>query len=193
MKKINLSEQKIIVMALVVGAGFILLWAFIYLPRLASLNELRAKWGKAEGKIHQLESLVAQGDLSEGIMQLKNQLQQLEAKFPSKEEQGLRLLSDFARKMNLEVLSVTSQPKVEFVDPSRQKIQVEGKTCQSISVSMDIKGGYKDFVKYIEALKASLPAYVSFERVQMNRASDTTAGMQLLNIKLELNVFLLSS
>ncbi len=192
MKKLNLLEHKMVLTAAAVGAGFILLWVLLYLPRLSYMNRLKAEWAKAEGKIHQLESLVTREDVGAGIIRLKKQLQLLDVKFPSKEEKSLKLLSDIARKVNLEVISVVSQPKVDVLDDVQQKIISDGKICQSISVSMEIRGSYKDFVKYIETLKLVLPAYVSFERLQLVRAPDTVPGAQLLNIQFNLNLFLLS-
>lgn len=194
MRKLNSSEQKALLSASIMVVVFVLLWIFIYIPRYSHLSHLKFEFKETEHRIQQIEKVFsAQKDISEGIAQLKKQSQQINAKFPSKEEESLKMFSDFARKMNIEVTSVESQHKIPFLNQNQQKVQIDGQTCQSVFVSIDMKGSYKDFVRYLEVLKSALPAYVNFEKVQIRKnAEAATSGAQILNIRLELNLFLLS-
>ena len=76
-----------------------------------------------------------------------------------------------------------------FLDENNQKVEIEEKTCELVPVTIEMKCFYKDLVKYIETLKKSLPAFISIERLRINKDK---SGIPRLNIVLDLNLYLLS-
>ena len=107
------------------------------------------------------------------------------SKFPEKEEESLRILSDIARNLNIEIISISPKPKRVFEAAGR----VEEKICQFISVSMEMRGTYFNLVKYIESLKKDLPAFLSIEELRIKK--ERIEG-SLLNIMLTFKLYLLS-
>ena len=184
MKKISPSQKKIITVASIVMLVFLIAVFFIYVPEVKKLGQLKGELLNIQNQIQKIQKL-AEG----GIELLREKSRQIDSKFPDSEKEGLSLISDFARKSNIEIISTNAKPKTPFAEEDKEKEEIEGKSCQVVSIAMEMKGDYKDLVRYIETLKESLPAYVTVERLSTH--SDTQ-GSSLLTISLELKLYLLS-
>ena len=109
--------------------------------------------------------------------------------FPLKEDQSLSALSDLARDNNMEVLSVKSQPKVAFMSADQLEVIVDGKKYHTVTISLHMKGKFKDLVGYLLAIKKSVPAYLTVEGLQLRKIVATSSA---LDISLEIKIYLLT-
>ncbi len=190
MNTITPSQKKIIIFTAAAVTAVALLGLFAYLPAVREISLLKGEVSGIRDQIEQIEASVGQGhSIAEGIEALKNRYRALDAKFPVKEEKALGLLSEFAKKCNITVVAIKSQPKVEFLDAKDQKVEIEGKICQILPVSIDVKSNYNDLGKYIEMLGESLPAYVTIEELNIRKESGGASG---LRVTMELNLYLLA-
>ena len=188
--KLTAQQKKIITTVAVITVPFVICWLFVYLPTRGMVNQLKAELNNVQNQIQQIEAMIEKGKtIEEGIKSLKERYVQIDSKFPEREEEGLRLLSDFARKQNIGIVSIKSQPRTAFLDKDSQKVEIEGKSCWQLSVSIEMKSGYADLLEYLKNLKESLPAYATFERLRINK---DPSGMAKLNITMDLNLYLLS-
>ena len=110
-------------------------------------------------------------------------------KFPSREEEALRLVSEFARARGISIISMKSRPKTEFLDVENKSVGMEEKICRILPVSIELTSSYKDLGQYIEILNESLPAYVTIEKLKIRKESGTASDLRII---LELNLYLLS-
>lgn len=190
MNTITPSQKKIIIFTAAAVTAVALLGLFVYLPAVREISLLKGEVSGIRDQIDQIEASVGQGhSIAEGIEALKNRYRALDAKFPVKEEKALGLLSEFAKKCNITVVAIKSQPKVGFLDGKDQKVEIEGKICQILPVSIDVKSNYNDLGKYIEMLGESLPAYVTIEELNIRKESGEGPG---LRVTMELNLYLLA-
>lgn len=190
MNTITPSQKKIIIFTAAAVTAVALLGLFAYLPAVREISLLKGEVSGIRDQIEQIEASVGQGhSIAEGIEALKNRYRALDTKFPVKEEEALGLLSEFAKKCNITVVAIKSQPKVEFLDAKDQKVEIEGKVCQILPVSIDVKSNYNDLGKYIEMLGESLPAYVTIEELNIRKESGGGPG---LRVTMELNLYLLA-
>lgn len=144
----------------------------------------------AEDQIKEIEAVISKTKtLGEGIRLLKQRYQELDKRFPIAEEDSLRMLSELAKKLNIELISVKPESKKALFDGHNKNLQIEGRTCQVIYISIEMRCFYKDLVKYLEILKESLPAFMTVERLKINK---DRFGMQKLNIILGINFYLLA-
>ena len=67
---------------------------------------------------------------------------------------------------------------------------IEGKACEELSVSMEIRCLYNDLIRYIETLRNSLPAFVSIEKISVTK--DKSASPSKLYVRLYIKLYLLS-
>lgn len=190
MNTITPSQRKIIIVTAAAVAVAALLSLFVYLPAVREISLLKGEVSGIQGQIEQIEANVGQGhSIAEGIEALKNKYRALDAKFPAKKEEALGLLSEFARKCNITIVAIKSQPKVEFLDAKDQKVEIEGKICQILPVSIEVRSNYHDLGKYLEMLGESLPAYVTVEELNIHQES---GGIPNLRVTMELNLYLLA-
>ena len=188
MIKINLSQKKIIIVAVGVMFAFLAAWFLAYLPSQTKIKQLKALLANTDGQIHQIEAMVENGKtIEEGMRLLAERYGQLSSKFSPKEEESIKLLSDFARQLHIEITSTRYQPKTEFLN-ANQQVDVDGKKCQVVRVSIEMKCHYKDLVKYLETLSARLPVYITVEQMRIGTAN---AQNLELNVSFDVNLYLL--
>ncbi len=188
-KTISAPQKRILI--LFAGTVLILLavWSLVFLSVKGALARIKKDLVDVNSQIKQIETDVDPGkDIDEVNSALEKRFRQLESKFSKKEEGALRLLSDFARKFNIGIVYIRSQPKVFFLDSNKQKVTLEDMSCYQFLISLEIKSTYKDLLKYIETIKESLPAFVVIERI---RISKDPYGTPVSNINIDLNLYLL--
>lgn len=164
---------------------------FVYVPTLRKASLLKNEFLVMQSRIEKIEALVGhEQSPTEWITLLKDRERQLDIKFPAKEEEALRLISDLARTHRIVIIMMKSQPKADFLDAENKNVDIDGKICRILPVTIELTSSYKDLGRYIEILKESLPAYVTVERLEMRKE---TAAATNLKITLELNLYLLSA
>ena len=188
-EKINLYQKNILLIpAAVILISFIFLSA-VYLSAKNKIYALKSTFKETEEKIQKIEKIIDQNQSAgEGIRLLQERNQQIDMKFPSKEEEGLGRLTNIARQLNIDVVSIRPQPKIDFLDAANQKVVVKGKTCQQFFVSLEMKGSYRELVAYIEALKKDLQTLFIIEKLNIKKEVHPSQ----LNITVGINLYLLS-
>ena len=187
---ISALQKKILIISSVVFLAFLAFWLFIYSPGKNRIAKIKSELQNVQGQLRQTQEIIGGTENTGQNMQLLTERsQKLKNKFPEKEEESLRALSQLARKLNIEIISIKPRAKAAFLDEDNKKTEIEGKRCQCVFVSMEMSCFYKDLVKYIQALKEALPAFISVERLQIKK---TGAVEPKLNIKLDINLYLLS-
>lgn len=188
--KLTQSQQKTLIAGAIIVAIFFLAWMLLYFPQAHKLNSLKSEFAATQIHIRQIETMMAADkNFGSGLELLIESLNKLNSKFPQTEKESLQAISDLARKVNLNVVSTQSQPKTSFLDAQSQLVEIEGKKSQMVSVSVELKGNFKDFGKFLLLLKTALPAYVSLEHVSLQ--SDGALA-PILSISLVLNLYLLT-
>lgn len=159
---ITQNQKYIIIMSAIGLFIFLLFWVFLYFPSSKEIASLKSELISTEQQIQGIEMLLAgaQGR-NEAIHLLKERQQYLNNKFPQKEEESLRLITEVARKMNIEVISLQPGTRSEFLDESGKQIVIDGKTANYLPINMEVVCFYKDMVGYLTELKSILPAFVS--------------------------------
>ena len=186
----NSYHIKILIKIALVASAFVLFYFFVQAPRSAKLKYLAAQLRSLQEQIQQIESVVAQGrTLQEGVKLFQQSRKNIDSKFPAKEEEGLKGLSDLEHRFDMEITSFKSTPRALFLLPNHEKVEIEGKACHVVYVSVEMKGTYGQLIQYIQSLKESLPAYVSVEKLRIIR--DGTSSDRL-SIFIDFNLYLLS-
>jgi len=189
-RNVSLNQKKILITTVIFILVISLLWGFVCFPRKEQLNNLKSEFNGLQKEIEQIESVfIKDQNLVEGIRAFKDRFKQMENKFPEKEEEGLKMISDLARDYNIEITLTQSQPKQEFFNEEGDEIIIEDKTCMLVPVSVDLNGSYQDLLSYIDSLNDRMPSLVTVEVLNINRDRSST---RFLNVKLNLNLYLLS-
>ena len=188
-KNISTTQKKIFIVAFVGSVFFLLFWFLVYLPAKAKISHLKKELSIMDAKIQSIEeTLNRSGTFANGVKLLKEKHQRLTSKFPLKEEEGLKLVSDLARKMNVEIISTKIGTKESFSEEEgRGFINMDGKKCQKFVLTIDASSTYEDLVKYLENLNKSLSFFI--QRISISKGTTTN---NKLRITLDLSLYLLS-
>lgn len=159
---ITANQKKIIIISCAVFLVFLFFWVFLYFPAAKEIKRLKSEFISTDTQIQQIEMLL-KGSQSrdEAIRLLKQRQQYLNDRFPQKEEDTIRFIPEFARKNNIEVISLQSGSKTEFLDATGKQQIIEGRVANYLPITMEVSCSYKDLVTYLLELKNKLPAFVS--------------------------------
>ncbi|HNX68514.1 MAG TPA: hypothetical protein PLL75_06860 [Candidatus Omnitrophota bacterium] len=114
--------------------------------------------------------------------------QELLRRFPAEEAKSLLMLTEYAYKFQIKVDKITTKPAGNFRDSRGEVLRVDGKPAKVQLVTMTVKCEYLNLIRYIEALRKILPAYMAVERLDVVRRS---ADSPPLSAVLELSLFFL--
>jgi len=176
--KIDITEnQKKIIIASASGLFiFLLLWAFFYYPASKEIANLKNELISTEQQIQGIEILLSGSqNRNEAIRLLKQRQEYLNNKFPPKEEESLRIITETARKMNIDVVSLQPGLRTEFLDEAGKQVIIDGRVANYIPITIEVVCFYKDLVGYLTELKNILPAFVSVINVNIKK-DDQASG-----------------
>lgn len=187
-ERLTPAQKKITLSALVLALVFFAVWLFLYLPSRNMLRTLKAQLDAAEDEIAEIQALLGKGvSIEQGLAALRARHQELAVQFPAKEEEAIKVFSDAAKKLNIEVESLKSEPIRPFLI-GKDKVEIEGKACQFTSVSLRMRCTYAEFAEYTKNVKQSLPALLTIEKLKIARQSP---GAKDLQIEMVFNLYLL--
>ena len=185
------AQRKIIIVTAIASLILLIFCFFIYAPGKKQMIKLKQELAARQKEIDDIQAIVSQGDsLEQSITRLKERSRILEGKFPPKEEEVLGMISDFARKLNVNLVSISPSPKKIVMDENQKNIVIDNKVCQGLSVIIDFECPYRNLVKYTEALKQDLPALAMVENLEVNKNS--SGNSRDLTVRLGLTFYILS-
>ncbi|MBU1112432.1 MAG: hypothetical protein KKH93_00980 [Candidatus Omnitrophica bacterium] len=188
---ITKTQKKIIIAASLAILVFVIFLFFVYIPGKKEMSQLKSTLQAKQKEIQDIQMMVDQGQpLEESIRMLKERFDFLEGKFPVKEEEPLRMISDLARKAKVNLVSINPGPKKNLVDKNQKNLTVDNKACQRITVAISLDCSYKDLVKYIELLKQELSALVIVDNLEVNK--NNSGSNRDLKVRLGISFYLLS-
>ncbi len=113
----------------------------------------------------------------------------LSNKFPPKEEESLKLITDIARKMNINVISLQPGSKAELLDAAGKQIFIENMGADYLPIMVELSCYFKDLVKYVVELRAALPAFTSINSLEIKKEGQLTGKIR---VNIEFNLYLLN-
>jgi len=183
------SQKKIFVKVIGICFVFFILFVVVLVPMKKKAGRLSEEWSHLESQINQVHTSIGRDqNFEEQIIILQKKIDRLESKILQKEEAGLRKISDLAKAMQIDIISVSSQPKKALLNAQHQEVKIDGRVCQKVSITVEIKSYYKDLLDYIGALKETLPVFMTVERLNIKKGISPN---EKLTVSLNLDMYLL--
>ena len=188
---ITKRQKKILLAVGIVTVALVFFVIFIYIPMKKRLIESKDKLYAVEADIQKIREIAGEGTSVEGaISALKHKLEDLDEKFPEKEEVILRELSGLASRLDIEVVSTKPQKKRCINEIKGIPISISACVVQEMPISMSLKATYKSLGDFIKALTEDFVIFVAVDNVRMDKPIDN--AQRLLNIELELHAYLMT-
>lgn len=182
MKKLSREQKKIIYVALVVLAFFILFWVIIYLPQSRRLIDIKNRLIGTEGEISQINKIAEGKPMQEAIVELNLKLSRVVAMLPSKEEDIIKVLSEEAKKLKIDIPVMDPEDAAESL-----AVQIPGLRIKELAISMKLVCEYKALGQYLEILRNKLPFLVKVRQLTINGVGE---GNLNLNVDLKISAYL---
>jgi hypothetical protein len=90
----------------------------------------------------------------------KGKERDLDRRFPDTAEKSLLMLTDYANKFGVRIEQIRPEKPRKVVNARGRILDVNGKACSCVQVSLKFKGEYYNLVKYLDALRRVLPAFL---------------------------------
>ncbi len=81
-------------------------------------------------------------------------------RFPDTAEKSLLMLTDYANKFGVRVERIQPESPRKIVNARGAALGADGKVCYGVQVSLKFKGEYYNLVKYLDALRKVVPAFL---------------------------------
>ena len=191
MKNITKDQKDIIIKAGVVLSVFLIIWIFLYIPLSKKTKATLGEISIIEEEIKTIADLTDGRQITgETIIALKNRLKELVNKFPQGEEEAIRESSLFAKKCNVELVSLEFSPKKIVFDDQGKTITVDSRGFQKVSFFLELVCTYEELLRYLEVLKNNLSAFISIDRLSILKIKDSID--KKLEVKIHFDIYLLS-
>ncbi|UCG35819.1 MAG: hypothetical protein JSW17_03210 [Candidatus Omnitrophota bacterium] len=187
-KNLAKSEKKLIISSAVALSALLILFFAVYLPIKNKVKMFAKEQFQVDSQIKEIQELV-DTTAGKGFARLEERFKALDRKFPQEEKEAIILLSAFAQRLNIDIITMRPQSKKDFIDEKENKVVIDGKTCRMVGVSLEMRALYEDLVEYIRILRQMLPSYVSIDNLKIIK--DRTDS-PVLHIRLNFNLHLLS-
>lgn len=88
-------------------------------------------------------------------------------RFPDAAEKSLLMLTDYANKFGLRVERIQPESARRVVNARGVPLGADGKACYGMQVSIKFKGEYYNLVKYLDALRKVVPAFLVVRNISI--------------------------
>lgn len=180
-----MDKNKIITICVIVSV-ILTVWFLMYMPYKKESAKIKAELVQINKQAGEIEERIGR---AKAMRLVREKREALYSAFPSREEEGLRILFDLAKILNISIVSVEPKPKEVFRDSDNNKITKGKKTCRKVFISLRIKCSYADLVKYIQTLKNALSGFITFERITIEKEKGKRSQ---LKVTLDINLYILS-
>lgn len=171
---------------IITGVSVLMIWLILLLFYNAKVKKLNISIKKAKQEIEQINQARLKANELRKTAETSKELYKL---FPVKEEDGLKIIFNYAKMRNAEIVSVEPQTRETFKDSASQEITNQGKTCKTILVALKLKSTYADLIEYIKSLNIALSGFVTVERLEIKQKSDR--GVKK-HIEMDVKLYILS-
>ncbi|MFH1414392.1 MAG: hypothetical protein ABIG56_06055 [Candidatus Omnitrophota bacterium] len=161
MKRITREQKKIIFIASIIVVFLICFWVFIYRPQSEKFNSIKKELKNTKTKIEEINNIIRGRDLVEAVKDLNIEFNQMVNLLILEDEDVISHLSEFARKLKIEVKDII---------PSKRELfegQVVGYDIEVLPISLSLVCEYKNLGDYLNFLWEDFPALVRIKQLQI--------------------------
>jgi len=183
------NESDTIKKILILFGVFIGLIVAVYIPRRNHFQNIKKDLAAVKKDIHYVETTaMSAGSWDEGVLRLTMIDRNFAAMFPVKEEEGLSRFEQKAQSFSIEILSTQARPRQAVEFTAGEDLVIDGKLCQKVLLSVNMRAKYNDLVRFLDDLKKPDNTFVTIERVTINKQD---AADEPLYVVLDLQFYLI--
>jgi len=180
-------------MSAVVLAVLLIFQVFIYSPKNAEKSRLMAELACRNAKIQQTQVImgIERGAPGKGLAKLKLQLARFEERLPRQEEisEVVKRINGEAVRNKVNVISTEFRQSELFRDSQDNPVEIEGRFCKRLSVTLAMESRYEALGKYLASLQKNLPILFTIDKLVMDKME---GNADKLKVELIISVYTLA-
>jgi Tfp pilus assembly protein PilO len=179
----NISgEQKKIIYISAVGSIFLFSFlVFVYGPQSKKFSAIKKELSQTENQIKEIMGIVGGRDLPEAVRELKTDFIKITAKLPPKENMIISGLSENAKRLNLEVRSISPSGGHLLANA------IPGYDIEELPVSLNLVGDYRALGEYLHILRDNPPILIRVRQLEIKGKGE---GRSDLDVALQICAYL---
>jgi Tfp pilus assembly protein PilO len=186
---INQREKNIVVITGVCVLVIFLFWVFVYLPADKRLRVLKTDLKNVKDEVSQIQARGGKNgrDMITMVESLQKDFKSAMLKFPKGEEETLKLLSQEANKLGMEIVSIKQGSKRPFLDSSNNLVFCESEQCFEIPIAVEMRGLYRSVGEFLNVLREGFPAFIKTEEIRIGK-DEMISPKRRINLELRLYI-----
>lgn len=169
---ITKKQRSILFIFVIVFLTLAVAFFVIYKPKETEARKLKAGIKAVEASLKNIHAIVGEdSDLGKGILRLRDESKAFDAKFskPETVSELIGTLSSEARGHDLELVSMNPSEFGICYDLKGKPIKFDDMECQKISIEMQLVGGYRQIIDYMDTLENKSTLQLKIERFNISR------------------------
>ncbi|MFH0985187.1 MAG: hypothetical protein V1882_06580 [Candidatus Omnitrophota bacterium] len=159
--RITFSQIAIFVWGLSILFGCMLFFKFVDGPAASRVLDIQDQVDSVEGRLKWMtQTMDTIQDPERVLAHFREMDRDLQRKFPDSAEKSLLMLTDYANKFGVRIEQIQPELPRKVVNARGGDVGAEGKVCYGVEVSLTFKGEYYNLVKYLDALRKVMPAFL---------------------------------
>lgn len=187
--RITYSQIAIFVWGLAIVLGVILFYQFVDGPVDSRVSDILGRVNRVEGRLKWVvQTIDADKDPEKVLNYFRETDRDLGRRFPGVAEKSLLMLTDYANKFGVRVERIQPEKPRKVVNSRGVGLGADGKVCYGVQVSLKFKGDYYNLIKYLEALRKVVPAFLVVRNISLENKFSSTPKLEGV---LDLSLYLL--
>ncbi|MEW6101243.1 MAG: GspMb/PilO family protein [Candidatus Omnitrophota bacterium] len=180
LNKLTKEQKKIIYLSIFTFGLLILAWAVVYRPLGRQYALARKELGLIESQIEEINRLTSGKELNQAVKEMKVELSGLKNYFPDTDEKVIYNLLEAAKKLKIQVKSISPFAKKPLED------NASGFQMEEFPVSLRLACEYRSLCEYLYSLRNNFPFLVSINEVNIQGRGE---GEPQLDASLKISVY----
>jgi hypothetical protein len=166
--RITYPQIAIFVWALSIVLGVVLFFQFVDGPADLRVLDVQNRLDLLENRLKWMtQTIDAVQDPEKVLNYFRETNRDLDRRFPNAAEKSLLMLKDYANKFGIRVERIQATEPRRIVNARGEVLGADGKVCYGLQVSLKFKGEYYNLVKYLEALRKVVPAFLVVRNISI--------------------------
>ncbi len=190
MKFIPENKKNSALAVIFLSAG-ILLFYFIYLPKVKEVKSLNAEYRGINKELDELYSFLGgEKDLKDNIIKLRAEAARLEKTFPDEKEvsNALKYINEEAQRFQINVSSVRPGELEHYKDKEGGMVTIADFSCKRMPVKLMLEARYKALGEFLEYLETNKSPAITIKGVSINKYEEIKP---LIKADIDLNIYFL--
>lgn len=167
--RITFSQIAILAWGLLIVLVVVLFYQFVDGPADSRVMDIQDQVDLVESRLKWITQTTEKFQEPEKVLNYFRETDRgFDRRFPAAAEKSLLMLTDYANKFGVRIERIQPEAPRKVVNSRGGVLGADGKVCYGVQVSIKFKGEYYNLIKYLDALRKVLPAFLVVRNITID-------------------------